>query len=113
MRGRSTFHLVAFELAVQIRIAIRAAGRNDLRVVPAVNVKVSATSRTGLIPDVVIVNGLADVAFPADARLPAVEVGSPGDTRGERDAKTAAYASAGVPFLWTVDSSRWSRSRVR
>ncbi|MBB5806183.1 Uma2 family endonuclease [Saccharothrix ecbatanensis] len=95
--------LVAFELAVQIRNAIRAAGRNDLRAVPAVNVKISSASRTGLIPDVVIVDRQADVAFPAEAILLAVEVWSPGNTRAERDAKTAAYASAGVPYVWTID----------
>jgi Uma2 family endonuclease len=37
----------AFELAVQIRSAVRAAARPDLRTVPGVNVKISSSSRTG------------------------------------------------------------------
>ncbi|ONI82603.1 hypothetical protein ALI22I_41920 [Saccharothrix sp. ALI-22-I] len=95
--------VVAFELAVQIRNAVRAAERKDLRAVPAVNVKISSTLRTGLIPDVVIVDRPAGVVFPAEALLLAVEVWSPGNTRAEREAKMDAYASAGVPYVWTID----------
>ncbi|MFD0199162.1 MULTISPECIES: Uma2 family endonuclease [Saccharothrix] len=95
--------LVAFELGVQIRSAVRAAGRGNLRAVPAVNVKISSALRTGLIPDVAIVDRPTGVAFPAEALMLAVEVWSPGNTRAEREAKMEAYASAGVPFVWTID----------
>ncbi|QQQ75930.1 Uma2 family endonuclease [Saccharothrix sp. 6-C] len=95
--------LVAFELGVQIRGAVRAAGHRGLRAVLAVNVKISSTLRTGLIPDIAIVDRPTGVAFPAEALMLAVEVWSPGNTRAEREAKMTAYAGAGVPFVWTVD----------
>jgi Uma2 family endonuclease len=95
--------LVAFELGVQIRSAIRATGSRDLRAVPAVNVKTSSTLRTGLIPDIAVVDRPTGVVFPAEALVLAVEVWSPGNTRAEREAKMAGYATAGVPFGWTVD----------
>ncbi|MFD1147974.1 Uma2 family endonuclease [Saccharothrix hoggarensis] len=95
--------LIAFELGVQIRGAVNAGGNRNLRAVPAVNVKISSTLRTGLIPDVAIVDRPTGVVFPAEALLLAVEVWSPGNPRAEREAKMAGYASAGVPFVWTVD----------
>jgi Uma2 family endonuclease len=95
---------VAFNLAVLVRDALRAAERKDLHVVPAVNVRISTAWRTALIPDVVVLNRKPiGVSFAADALVLAVEVWSPGNPRAERETKMAAYASAGVPFLWTFD----------
>lgn len=84
--------------------SIAAAGRTDLYPVIGVGVKISSPLRTGLIPDVVIMDRWPDgVSFPAEALLLAVEVWSPGNTRNEREAKMTAYAVAGVPFVWTID----------
>ncbi|WP_053718432.1 Uma2 family endonuclease [Saccharothrix sp. NRRL B-16348] len=83
--------------------SIAAAGRTDLYAVIGVGVKISSTLRTGLIPDVVLMDRIpAGASFPAEALVLAVEVWSPGNTRNEREAKMVAYAAAGVPFLWTI-----------
>jgi Uma2 family endonuclease len=83
--------------------SISAAGRTDLYALIGVGVKISSTLRTGLIPDVVIMDRPpAGASFPAEALRLAVEVWSPGNDRNEREAKMIAYAAAGVPFLWTI-----------
>ncbi|PSL54764.1 Uma2 family endonuclease [Saccharothrix carnea] len=83
--------------------SISAAGRTDLYAVIGVGVKISSTLRNGFIPDVVIMDRPpTGASFPAEALRLAVEVWSPGNTRNEREAKMAAYAVAGVPFLWTI-----------
>ncbi|MGX7827457.1 Uma2 family endonuclease [Actinokineospora sp. 24-640] len=94
----------AFRLAVVLREGLRAAGRDDLHVVPAVNVEISTAWRTALIPDVVILNRRpVGVSFPPDAVALAVEVWSPANRRAERETKIVGYAAAGVQFLWTVE----------
>lgn len=94
----------AGELYVALRSAIRTAGRSDLRALPAVGVKLSTPFRTALIPDVVVVNADIDrVSFEPEDVLLAVEVWSPGNSREERVTKMAAYAAAGIPFVWTVE----------
>ena len=95
----------AFLLAVSIREAIRAAKRaGDLYVVPAVNVEISTAWRTALIPDIVVMNRRpVGVSFPPEAVVLAVEIWSAGNKRAERETKTAGYAAAGIPFLWTLD----------
>jgi Uma2 family endonuclease len=97
-------HQVAtYRLTRPIDDAIRAAGRKDLHIAPGVGVKISSTLRTGLIPDVVIMDRIpAGASFPAEALVLVVEVWSPDDTRNEREAKMIAYAAAGVPFVWTI-----------
>ncbi|MDR6596822.1 Uma2 family endonuclease [Saccharothrix longispora] len=93
----------SLELAVLLRSAIAASGREDLFAVQAVNVKISSAIRTGLIPDVVIVDRKQrGTSYPAHALVVAVELWSPGNTREERETKMAAYAAAGVPFMWAV-----------
>ncbi|MEV8436975.1 Uma2 family endonuclease [Actinosynnema sp. NPDC051121] len=83
--------------------SISAAGRTDLHAVAGVGVKISSTLRTGLIPDIVVMDRPpAGASFPAEALRLAVEVWSPGNNRNEREAKMVAYAAAGVPFLWTI-----------
>lgn len=90
--------------------AIGDANRADLYVVTAVNVRISTAWRTALIPDVVVLNTKPDgVSFPADALTLAVEIWSPGNPRAERETKMAAYADAGVPFLWTLDQGNQLR----
>lgn len=86
--------------------SISAAGRTDLHPVFGVAVKISRALRTGLIPDVVIMDRHpAGAAFPGGSLVLAAEVWSRGDTRNAREAKMVAYAAAGVPFVWTVEQS--------
>ncbi|MBV8932153.1 MAG: Uma2 family endonuclease, partial [Kutzneria sp.] len=97
------------ELRMAIKDALRAAGRSDLYAVTAIATKISTALRTGLIPDVAVLNSRPiGVSFPPEALELVVEVWSPGNTRSERDTKMAAYAGAGVPFLWTVDQAETS-----
>lgn len=95
------------KLAVQLDDALTAADRSDLYVVPAVNVEISTSWRTALIPDIVLLGvkprGLCFAA--ADVRLVG-EVWSPDNDQAERETKLAAYAHAGVPFVWTVDQDK-------
>ncbi|MFC6089200.1 Uma2 family endonuclease [Saccharothrix lopnurensis] len=96
---------VVHRLTRQIEDAIWAAGRKNLHVVPGVAVRISSALRTGLIPDVVVLDQdpELDASFPAESMLMAVEVWSPGNTRAEQESKVSAFASAGVPFVWTVN----------
>lgn len=95
---------LAYRLTRLIDDACAAAGRTDLHVVPAVNVRISTAWRTALIPDVVVLTRKpVGVSFGADDLALAVEVWSPGNPRAERETKMAGYADAGVPFLWTID----------
>ncbi|MEG8180526.1 Uma2 family endonuclease [Nocardia terpenica] len=93
-----------FRLAMALDSAVTAAARSDLYVLPGVGVRLSAAFRTGVIPDVVVVNGDFDKASfgPEDVAL-AVEVWSPDNSRAERDTKIAAYAGARIPYLWIVE----------
>jgi Uma2 family endonuclease len=94
----------AYRLARRVEDALHARGRNDLYVVPAVNVKISTAWRTALIPDVVVLTRKpTDVSFAAEDLALVVEVWSPGNPRDERETKLAGYAAAGVPFVWTID----------
>ncbi|WP_367134865.1 Uma2 family endonuclease [Saccharothrix sp. HUAS TT1] len=98
--------LTAYWLGRWIDDTIRATGRSDLFFAPPVGVKISSALRTALIPDAVILDRKpTGASFPAEALLLAVEVWSPGNTRSEREAKMAAYASAGVPFVWTIEQT--------
>lgn len=85
--------------------AVRAAQRKDLHAVLGVGVEISSALRTALIPDVVIMDQDPELgaSFPAESLVLVVEVWSPGSTRAERETKMAAYASAGVPFLWALE----------
>jgi Uma2 family endonuclease len=95
----------AFEIACALREALRKAGRHDLRVLPGIAVKLSTPLRTGVIPDVAVVDVDIDhVAFEPENLLLAVEVWSTGNTREERDTKIAAYANAGIPYLWIAET---------
>ncbi|WP_216213965.1 Uma2 family endonuclease [Amycolatopsis aidingensis] len=80
------------------------AGRAELSVLPGIGVRISTPWRTALIPDVAMLDtDPHHTSFAAENLLLAVEVWSPGNTRAERDTKMAAYAGAGVPYLWTVE----------
>ncbi|MEU0541617.1 Uma2 family endonuclease [Nocardia sp. NPDC005978] len=97
----------AGELFVALRNAVRAAGRDDLNVLPAVAVKISTPFRTGVVPDIAVVSaGIEHTSFEAEQLVLAVEIWSPGNTREERDTKVAAYAAAKVPYLWIVELPR-------
>jgi Uma2 family endonuclease len=83
------------------------AGRSELYVVTAVAAEISAPMRTGLIPDVLVID-IRPVGPSAKAKnvLLAVEIWSPGNVRSERESKVAAYATAGVPFFWVVNQDK-------
>ncbi|MBC6447171.1 Uma2 family endonuclease [Actinokineospora sp. HBU206404] len=94
----------AVNLLFIVKQALRAADRSDLFVANAVNVRISTAWRTALIPDVVVLTRKpVGVSFDAEELVLAVEIWSPGNRRVERETKMAAYAAAGVPFLWTID----------
>lgn len=87
--------------------AVTAADRKDLHVVLGVGVEISTPWRTALIPDVAVLNVRpTETSFPPEALVLAVEVWSPGNSRSERETKIAAYAAAGVEFLWIVEPGR-------
>ncbi|MGM1059071.1 Uma2 family endonuclease [Saccharothrix sp. Mg75] len=102
---RSVRHQVAVgRLTHAIRDAVHAAGRTDLHAVWTVNVRFPIASRTVLIPDAVVVRErVRGLMFPASAVVLSVEVWSPEDEPAYRETKLAAYALAGVPFVWTVE----------
>ncbi|MBF6066283.1 Uma2 family endonuclease [Nocardia terpenica] len=93
-----------FRLAVWLDDSLKAAGRSDLHVLPGVGVRLSTAFRTGVIPDVVVVDvDVNHTSFAPDNVVLAVEVWSSGNTRAERDTKVAAYAGARIPYLWIVE----------
>ncbi len=98
---------VTLELAILLRDALRGAGRADLRALPGVGVRLSTPFRTAVIPDIAVINSdIEHVNFAASNVQLAVEVWSPGNTHAERETKIAAYAGAGVPYLWIVELPR-------
>lgn len=95
---------VSYRLARVLDDAIRTAGRADLHMLQAVAVRISTAFRTGVIPDIAVVDTDIDQAsFAPENLVLAVEVWSPGNTREERDTKVAGYAAARVPYLWVVE----------
>jgi Uma2 family endonuclease len=99
----------AYRLTRLLEDSLRAAGLTDLYAVPAVNVEVSTTWRTGLIPDVVVLNRKpVGASFKPEDLVVVVEVWSPGNTPAERETKMIGYAAAGVTYVWTLtpDSHR-------
>ncbi|GAA5158371.1 hypothetical protein GCM10023321_38050 [Pseudonocardia eucalypti] len=104
---------IARRLTRLLEDAVEASGRPDLEVLPTVNVRISTAWRTALIPDVVVLTSRANgVTVPADLLALAVEVWSPGNSRAEQETKTAGYATAGVPFLWTVSEGQLVTHRL-
>jgi Uma2 family endonuclease len=103
-------HQVAvLQLSILINEALRRAGRTDLHVVPGVAVEISTALRTGLIPDVVVLDTRPiGVSFRAKNVLMAVEVWSGGNKRSERESKIAAYAAAGVTHFWALSQDKFS-----
>lgn len=92
------------ELRAVLKGVLRAAGRTDLYAVTAVGVEISSGWRTGLIPDIVVIDVLPrGNLLRADNLTLVVEIWSPGNSHGEREDKIRSYAAAGVPFLWTVE----------
>ena len=97
---------MASRLARRVDDAAAAAGRGDLYTVPAAGAKISSVLRTGLIPDLMVVNVHPtefDYGEPGHLEL-VVEVWSRGNRRSERSSKMTAYAAAGVPFFWAVET---------
>lgn len=92
----------SFRLARAIDDGLAATG---LEVLQDVGVRLSTPFRIALIPDLVVVEvGESRPMFePADVLL-AVEIWSPGNTKGERRTKVAAYAQAEIPHLWLVET---------
>lgn len=84
--------------------AVRASGRNDLCPVSAVGVRISTPWRTALIPDVALLSCRPrGESFPPGVVELVVEVWSPANRHPERESKRAAYAAAGIPYLWTAE----------
>jgi Uma2 family endonuclease len=97
-----------FQSSMLINDSIRHAGRDDLHVVPGVAVEISTPLRTGLIPDVVVLDTRpVGASFHAKNVLMAVEVWSGGNTRSERESKVAAYAVAGVTHFWALSQRQF------
>lgn len=95
----------AYRLSRAVDQALESAGRDDLRVLPAVGVPISTPLRTALIPDVVVVDvDVHRLVFEPRNVLLAVEVWSPGNSRKERETKMAAYAEAGIPHVWLLET---------
>ncbi|RJQ70583.1 Uma2 family endonuclease [Pseudonocardiaceae bacterium YIM PH 21723] len=95
-----------YRLARLLEDALSAAGGPGLGlyVVPAVNVRISSAWRTALIPDVAVLTcPPTGASFAAGVLAAAVEIWSAGNSREERETKKAAYAAAGVPWLWTIE----------
>jgi hypothetical protein len=91
------------ELRLLFKHALRDAGRSDLSAVTAVAAEISSLMRTGLVPDVVVIDIRPfGTSIKAKNLLLAAEVWSPGNTRGERESKIIAYANAGVPYFWAL-----------
>jgi Uma2 family endonuclease len=85
--------------------ALREAGRDDLYVVTAIGVELDTSN--GFIPDIAVLNTRPFATmFHAGQVVLAVEIVSPSTTKQDRMVKPAAYASAGVPFFWLVESVR-------
>jgi len=96
------------ELRLLFKQALRDAGRNDLYAVTAVAAEISSLMRTGLIPDVVVIDIRPfGTRIKAKNLMLAAEVWSPGNTRGERESKIIAYANAGVPYFWALQQDRF------
>jgi Uma2 family endonuclease len=95
----------SFRLGRAVDDALEAAGLSDVEVLPAVGVLISTPFRTALIPDLVVVkvHDSCPAFEPTDVLL-AVEVWSPGNSKGERETKMAAYAEAGIPHVWLVET---------
>ncbi|ONF73920.1 Uma2 family endonuclease [Amycolatopsis keratiniphila] len=94
--------------------AVKAAGRTDLYPVLGVGVEITTALRTALIPDVALLRRPPTAtSFPAEDLELAVEVWSPGNTAAERETKVAAYAEAGIPFLWLLEFARGGRVELR
>ncbi|MBF6436156.1 Uma2 family endonuclease [Nocardia cyriacigeorgica] len=99
-----THQHLSYRLARLLDDAIVAAQRDDLHMLQAVGVRISTPFRTGVIPDIVVVDtDINQTSFAPENVVLAVEIWSPGNTREERDTKIAGYASARVPYLWVVE----------
>jgi Uma2 family endonuclease len=100
-----THQFVRAQLTDVIAAAVRPVG---LYAVTAVGVEISSGWRTALIPDIAVLNSrpIEATFLPEQIEL-VVEIWSPGNTKGERQTKAAAYAGADVMFLWTVEFDRF------
>lgn len=88
-------------------MALAEEGRPDLYMFSGTAVEISTPWRTGLIPDLVVVDiDPVEAGVSREHLVLAAEVWSPGNTRNERDTKVGAYAEAGVPFFWSIDLDR-------
>ena len=70
--------------------------------------------RTGLIPDVVVIDIRPfGTRVKAKNLVLAAKVWSPGNTRKERESKIIACANAGVPYFWALHQDRFGDVRSR
>lgn len=103
----------AAQLWQLFQAALRFAGRKDLYTVPAVSTQISTATRTGVIPDVVMLDTRpVGATFQAKNIVLAAEVWSPSNKQSERDDKFASYAAAGVPYFWALNQDRFGNFSV-
>jgi Uma2 family endonuclease len=90
-------------LLVLLREAIGQANRTDLHALGGIGIEISTPSRTALIPDIAVLDTrpIGASFAPRSVRLVG-EIWSPGHSFREQHDKHAAYASAGVPFFWSI-----------
>lgn len=94
---------VGDELRMALHHALRDGGRDDLYVVTAIGVELDPGN--AFIPDIAVLNTRPfGTVFHAEQLVLAVEIVSPSTTKQDRMVKPAAYAAAGVPFFWLVES---------
>jgi Uma2 family endonuclease len=93
----------------ELRALLHAAAPSELIAVTASGVPMG--DRTGLIPDVLVVEraafaGGAKMPDPAQVHL-VVEIVSPSTTTTDRTLKPAKYAAAGIPHFWRLETARF------
>ncbi|WP_424643740.1 Uma2 family endonuclease [Embleya sp. AB8] len=93
----------------ELRALLRAAPPPELIAVTASGIPLG--DRTGLIPDVLVVDR---AAFADGAKMPdpalvhlVVEIVSPSTTTTDRTLKPAKYAAAGIPHFWRLETARF------
>lgn len=94
-------------LISKLTASIDGSDRTDLYTLGGIGVEISTRNRTALIPDFAVLNTPpTSPSFTPEDVVLAGEIWSPGNTFGEQQAKHAAYATAGVPFFWSITQDK-------
>lgn len=85
----------------------RGGREDDLYVLGGVGVELSTEYRSALVPDFVVLDVRPiGTSFQAKNVVLAGEIWSPGNSHKEQRDKFDSYASAGIPFFWSVAQDR-------